>query len=206
MQLPKRSAETFYEMVVMLQHGHAIQRKYAFPVPIARYDTLSTFGMYNKPENGETRSDALASMHISLPRWSYGPMDPVNIHVRLVPNRDWLHRARKVTIQKLSYGINEEVIYNHEGDEPQRKVKNLVRRQESVGMKLPEAGYFSNLGLIFPSRDLASSGGLVPRGQPAFPNFAVQSFTTTAGLYKVEYYLTVKVGSGPSLSSYKSVH
>ena len=195
LQLAKRSAETYYEMVVLLQQGHSEQRKYAFPVPIARYDTLSTFGMYNKQENGEAKTDSLVTLGISLPRWSYGPLDPVSIFVKLLPNLDWMSRAKKVTIQKLTYGINEEVIYNHEGDEPQRKIKGLIRRHEIIGVKLPEAGYFTNLGLIFPSKDLRDSDGIIPRGKAAFPSFAVQSFTTTAGLYKVEYYLTVKVSS-----------
>jgi Arrestin (or S-antigen), C-terminal domain len=193
LQLPKRSAETYYEMVVLLQQGHAEQKKYAFPVPIARYDTLSTFGMYNKPENGEARSDSLVTLAISMPRWSYGPLDPVSVYVKLSPNLDWMNRARKVTIQKVTYGINEEIIYNHEGDEPQRKIKPIIRRQETVGIKLPEAGYFTNLGLVFPARDLRDSDGILPRGKPAFLNFAVQGFTTGAGLYKIEYYLVVKV-------------
>jgi Arrestin (or S-antigen), C-terminal domain len=197
LQLAKRSAETYYEMVVLLQQGHAEQRKYAFPVPIARYDTLSTFGMYNKPENGEARSDSVVTLGISLPRWSYGPLDPVNIYVKLSPNLDYMSRAKKVTVQKLTYGINEEVIYNHEGDEPQRKIKSLIRRHEIVGVKMPEAGYFTNLGLVFPSKDMRDAEGIMPRGKAAFASFSVQSFTTTAGLYKVEYYLTVKV----SLSS-----
>ena len=50
-QLQSRTAETYYEMVVMVQQGQQEQRKYTFPVPIARYDTLSTFGMYNRPES-----------------------------------------------------------------------------------------------------------------------------------------------------------
>jgi hypothetical protein len=192
LQLTKRSAETYYEMVVLLQQGHAEQRKHCFPVPIVRYDTLSTFGMYNKNENGEARSDSLLTLGVSLPRWSYGPSDPVSIYVKLSPNLDWMTRVRKVTIQKITYGINEEVIYNHEGDEPQRKIKTLIRRHENVGSKMPEAGYFTNLGLVFPSKDLRDGNGIIPRGKPAFSNFAMQSFTTTSGLYKVEYYLVVK--------------
>jgi Arrestin (or S-antigen), C-terminal domain len=197
MDLPFVIFIPYYEMVVMLQQGHAEQRKYAFPVPIARYDTLSTFGMYNKPERGEARSDSVVTLGISLPRWSYGPLDPVNIYVKLSPNLDYMSRAKKVTVQKLTYGINEEVIYNHEGDEPQRKIKSLIRRHEIVGVKMPEAGYFTNLGLVFPSKDVRDAEGIMPRGKAAFASFSVQSFTTTAGLYKVEYYLTVKV----SLSS-----
>ena len=193
LQLPKRTAETYYEMVVMIQQNHAEQKKYAFPVPISRYDTLSTFGMYNRPESAERVSDHLVTLGISLPRWSYGPLDPVAVYIKLAPNPDWMSKARKVTIQKITIGIDEEVIYNHEGDEPQRKSKTLARRTENVGVKMPEAGYFTNLGLVFPAAEMRDKDGVMPRGRAAFPMYTVTGFTTTAGLYKVEYYLTVKV-------------
>jgi hypothetical protein len=110
-----------------------------------------------------------------------------------------MNKARKVTIQKITIGIDEDIIYNHEGDEPQRKTKTLARRTENVGVKMPEAGYYTNLGLVFPARDLRDSDGIMPRGKAAFPSYAVSGFTTTAGLYKVEYYLTVKVGDAEYL-------
>lgn len=192
-QLPSRTAETYYEIVVTVQQGPSEQRKYTFPVPICRYDTLSTFGMYNRPETSEKVTDHLVTLGISLPRWSYGPLDPVSAYVRLSPNPDWLSKAKKVTINKLTIGIDEEIVYNHEGDESTRKVKTLVKRTETVGIKLPEHGYSTNLGLVFPTKDLRDSDGILPRGKMAFPSYAVTSFTTTASLYKIEYYLTVKV-------------
>jgi hypothetical protein len=121
LQLPRRTAETFYEMVVTLQQSHSENKKYAFPVPISRYDTLSTFGMYNRPESAEKVTDHLVTLGISLPRWSYGPLDHVSVYIKLSPNPDWMNKARKVTIQKITIGIDEDIIYNHEGDEPQRK-------------------------------------------------------------------------------------
>ena len=193
LQLPSRTAETFYELVVMVQQGPQEQRKYTFPVPMSRYDTLSTFGMYNRPESAERVSDHLVTLGISLPRWSYGPLDPISVYIKLSPNPDWLKKARRVTIQRITLQIDEEIVYNHEGDEPQRKVKTLAKRSESVNLKLPEAGYLPNLGLVFPSRDIRDANGILPRGQPAFPAYAVGAFTTTATLYKIEYYLTVKV-------------
>ncbi|KAL1959140.1 hypothetical protein VTO42DRAFT_2927 [Malbranchea cinnamomea] len=192
LQLPSRTAETYYELVVMVQQGPQEQRKYAFPVPISRYDTLSTFGMYNRPESAEQVSDHLVTLGISLPRWSYGPLDPISVYIKLSPNPDWLKKARRVTIQRITLQIDEEIVYNHEGDEPQRKVKTLAKRSESVGLKLPDAGYLTNLGLVFPARDLRDSDGILPRSKAAFPSYAVTAFTTTATLYKIEYYLTVK--------------
>ncbi|KAJ5760342.1 hypothetical protein N7520_007498 [Penicillium odoratum] len=192
LQLPSRTAETFYEMLVTVQQGHSEQRKYTFPVPIQRYDTLSTFGMYNRPEAAERVSDHLVTLAISLPRWSYGPLDPVSVYVKLSPNQDWMGKARKVTINKITIGIDEEIIYNHEGDEPQRKVKTLAKKTEHVGVRLPQAGYLMNMGLVFPAKDMRDSEGILPRNRTAFPMYGVNGFTTTGHLYKIEYYLTVR--------------
>ncbi|KZF19411.1 hypothetical protein L228DRAFT_263742 [Xylona heveae TC161] len=192
LQLPSRTAETYYVLVVTVQQGHQEQRKYMFPVPMSRYDTLSTFGMYNRPESAERVSDHLVTLGISLPRWSYGPLDPVSVYIKLSPNPDWLNKAKRVTIQKITIAIEEEITYNHEGDEPQKKVKTLTKQSQPVGIKMPAEGYFTNLGLIFPAKDLRDSDGIIPRGRPAFPMYAVTGFTTTGSLYKIEYFLTVK--------------
>ena len=191
--LASRTAETYYEMVVLVQQGHTEQKKYAFPVPIARYDTLSTFGMFNRPESAEQISDHLVTMGISLPRWSYGPLDPISVYIKLSPNPDWLNKARKVTIQKIQIGIEEEVTYNHEGDEPSKKIRQIAKQTQNVGVKMPETGYFTNLGLVFPSKDHRDNEGVLPRGKPAFTSYGVAGFTTLASLYRVDYFLTVKV-------------
>ncbi|KLJ09059.1 hypothetical protein EMPG_15520 [Blastomyces silverae] len=192
LQLPSRTAETYYELVVMVQQGPSEQRKYAFPVPISRYDTLSAFGIYKQPRALEKVSDHLVTLGISVPRTSFGPLDPISVVIKLSPNPDWMNKARRVTIHKITISIDEEIIYNHEGDEPQRKTKSITKRIESVNMKLPEAGYITNLGLIFPSRDLRDAEGILPRGKPAFPMYAVNGFSTIATLYKIDYYITVK--------------
>ncbi|KAK3071190.1 hypothetical protein LTR53_009070 [Teratosphaeriaceae sp. CCFEE 6253] len=57
---------------------------------------------------------------------------------------------------------------------------------------MPEAGYFTNLGLVFPARELRDSEGVLPRGRKEYPMYSVSGFTTTGTLYKIEYYLTVK--------------
>lgn len=197
LQLPSRIAETLYELVVTVQQGHSDQKKYAFPVPVTRYDTLSTFGMYLKPASAERSADHIVTLGIVLPRWSYGPLDPVDVYIRLTPNPDWASKAKKVTITKITIGIDEEIIYNHEGDEPSRKVKTIAKQSQSVGVKLPQAGYATNLGLIFPAKDLRDPEGINPRGKKGFPAYAVVGFTTTGTLYKIEYYLTVKVCHQP---------
>lgn len=193
LQLHSRTAETYYELVVTVQQSHQEQKKYNFPVPISRYDTLSTFGMYNRPESAERVSDHLVTLGISLPRWSYGPLDPVSVYIKLSPNPDWLSKAKRVTIQKITIAIEEEITYNPEGDEPTKKINRLAKQAQAVGIKLPEAGYLTNLGLVFPAKDLRDAEGVIPRGKPAFPMYPVAGFTTTGSLYKIEFFLTIKV-------------
>ncbi|KAI0130942.1 arrestin domain-containing protein [Daldinia grandis] len=192
LQLPSRTAETYYELVVTVQQGQSIQNKYAFPIPLQRYDTLSTFGMYNRPEHKVGTSDNIVTLGISLPRWSYGPMDPITVYIKLAPNPDWLAKARKVTIQKITLAIEEEITYNPEGDEPTKKVNRLQKHTHTIGARLPEEGYVTNMGIIFPHKDLRDANGIIRRGQPAFPNYEVTSFTTTSTLYKIEFFLTIK--------------
>lgn len=200
LQLASRTAETFYELVVTVQQGASQQNKYAFPIPLQRYDTLSTFGMYNRPETKIATADNIVTLGISLPRWSYGPMDPITVYIKIAPNLDWMSKARKVTIQKITLTIEEEITYNPEGDEPTKEINRLHKHVQQVGTKLPEAGYVTNMGVIFPHRDLRDSQGIVRRGQPAFPNYEVSSFTTTSTLYKIEFFLNIKVRFRPDMN------
>ena len=193
LQLSSRVAETYYELVVSVQQGHADLKKHAFPVPLCRYDTLSTFGMYNRPESQERVSDHVVTLGTSLSRWSFGPNDPVEIFVRLTPNPDWMTKARKVSISRIVATIEEQITYNHEGDEPTTKINKLVSKKEVVGMKLPEKGFMSTINLRFPAKELRDNDGFLPRVKSAFPLHAISGFTTTASLYKIEYFVCVKV-------------
>nr|OQO16925.1 hypothetical protein B0A51_11209 [Rachicladosporium sp. CCFEE 5018] len=148
--------------------------------------------MYNRPESAERVTDHLVTLGISLPRWSYGPLDPVSVYIKLSPNPDWMSKAKRVTISSISVGIEEEIIYNHEGDEPTRKINTLAKQRQTVGVRMPEAGYFTNLGLVFPARELRDNEGVLLRGKREYPMYAVSGFTTTGTLYKIEYYLFVK--------------
>lgn len=191
LQLPSRTAETFYELVVTIQQGQAV-RRFAFPVPLQRYDTLSTFGMYNRPETKIATADSIVTLGVTLPRWSYGPMDPITVYIKVAPNLDWMNKARKVTVQKITLAIEEEITYNPEGDEPTKKINKLQKHVQVVGTKLPEAGYVTNMGIIFPHKDLRDANGIMRRPQPGFPNYEVTSFTTSSTLYKIEFFLHIK--------------
>jgi hypothetical protein len=196
LQLPSRIAETYYELVVSVQQGHTDLKKHSFPVPLSRYDTLSSFGMYNRSQSQERLSDHLVTLSMCLPRWSFGPNDPVDVSVRLTPNPDWISKARKVSISKIVAVIEEQITYNPEGDEPTTKINKLITKKEVVGQKLPPDGYASDISMRFPGKELRDSDGLLPPSKPALPMHPITGFTTTATLYKVDYFLTVKVRTG----------
>lgn len=200
-----RTAETYYELVVTVQQGATHQHKYTFPVPIQRYDTLSTFGMYNKPEYKTAVSDNIVTLGMSLPRWSYGPSDPITVYVRLAPNREWMSKAKKVTVDKITVSIEEEITFNPEGDEPTKKVNRLEKRVHTVKAKLTEAGLTTNMGLVFPSRSIKDSEGIIRREKAGFPLYEVASFTTSSSLYRIEFFLCIKVCFSPGCGSRGSV-
>lgn len=193
LSLPSRIAETYYELEVCVRQGHTELTKHAFPVPLSRYDTLSSFGMYNRPETQERVSDHLVTLSLCLERWSFGPNDPIEVSVRLTPNPDWMSKARKVSIAKIVVVIEEQITYNPQGDEPSTKVNKLITKKEVVSQKLPEVGYETSIKMRFPAKELRDSDGFLPPGKAAFPLYEVSGFTTTATLYKIDYFLSVKV-------------
>ena len=121
--------------------------------------------------------------------------------VRLNPNPDWMQKARKVTIQKIVATIEEQITYNPEGDEPSTKTNKIIQKKEVVGLKLPESGWAKQINLIFPAKELRDSDGFLPRPKQGFHLTAVNGFTTTANLYKIEYFVSIKVPSPPPVSS-----
>ncbi|EJP66655.1 hypothetical protein ACQRIT_005721 [Beauveria bassiana] len=193
LQLPNRTAETYYEITVTVQQGYSHQYKYTLPMPLQRYDTLSTFGMYNMPESKLVSSSDLVHMGMTLPKGSYGPGDPITVYIKLSPNLDWAAKAKKVTIDKITLTVEEEITFNPEGDEPTRKIKAVAKQTQTVKTRMPEAGYATNIGLCFPCNNLRDADGFIKRGKPAFPLYEVSTFTTQSSLYKIEFFLHIKV-------------
>lgn len=193
LQLANRTAETMYELVVSVKQGHTEVKKHAFPLPLQRFDTLSTFRMFHLPLIQERVSDHIVTLRTSLPKWSFGPDDPIDVEIKLIPNPDWPSKTKRVGIQKLTTSIIEQITYNHEGDEPVTKPKTILVKKEAISQPLLPEGFTRNVRMYMPSKDLLDSDGCLPPPKPHFSHTAVAGFTTTAGLYKIEYYLTVKV-------------
>jgi len=212
-QLDRRIVETFYELVVTVQHGRNQQQKHYFPIPLRRYDNLSTFGMFNKPKTVEQTVDHIVYLYVTLPKQSYGPTDPFSVSIRLGPNPDLSSKSRRVSVQKLTVTIEEEITYNYDLEDEQqhqKKVKPLVKKQLPIGVKLPDDGWATTMILAYPTKSSISpdsstfTDGVLPRGKNAFPTSPYgtgMGFTTIATLYRIDYYLVVKA----QLSSAKDI-
>ncbi|KAI8686902.1 hypothetical protein NCS56_00262200 [Fusarium sp. Ph1] len=121
------------------------------------------------PESKLVTNDNIVHLGINLPRWSYGPSDPITVYIKLSPNTDWLHKAKRVTIDKITLTIEEERLHTtRRATNPQRK---------------PQLSF----------KGFADPDGVIKRGKPQFPLYEVTSFTTTSTLYKIEFYLSIKV-------------
>ncbi|KAI5308400.1 hypothetical protein KEM55_005829 [Ascosphaera atra] len=197
LHLPSRSAETRYELVVTV-HGPAGVKPYSFPVPITRYDTLSTFQMYNVQKYRENVTDKQAVLGVKLSRWAFGPGDKIDIEVRLLPNQHWLHKARGLKLQKLTVSIDEVLRYAR-GEKP--KTTSIFKVPHPYGVRVPPEGYLTSFVIDFPTRDQTDSDGVLPVMKPGFPMHALTGFTTESEHYSVRYYLNVKA----HLSAAKSI-
>lgn len=203
-QLPHRVVETKYELVVTVQQGPQEQFKVLFPVPISRFDTISTFGMYNKPEHISGKVDHWLEMLTTLPRWSYGPGDEIMVYINIRPCIEHLGRMRRVVVQKISTSIEETITFNPEGDEPSTRVKVFGKKTTLIGHKMTDVGYMTNVGCHYPTNmdDMAEKKGILKPRNPEFPMHEVNSFTATGTLYKIEFYLNVKA----HLENAKDIH
>ena len=191
-----RTAETFYELVCTVEQGPGSEKRYPLQVPLTRHDTLSSFGMYDRQQVKEAQSDHTVRLDMSLPRWAYGPLDPIQVAIKLSPNPDWASRARKVAVKTLTLAVEEVVTYNHEGDEPQQKRRTVAKQSQVVNAKLPDQGYLANMGLVFPSKDLRNDEGIIPAAKMPMPMYEVAGFSTVSKLYKIEYFLDGEGGAG----------
>lgn len=193
--LPSRVVETKYELVVTVQQGPQYQFKTLFPVPISRFDTISTFGMYNRPSHITGRTENWLEMIATIQKWSYGPGDKITVYVNIRPVAEYLSRMRKVVVQKIVTNIEEVITFNPESDESTTRVKALCKKTTTYGQKIPEAGLLTNVGCEYPSNlsIRTDKNGIWKPREAALPMHEVDSFTATGTLYKIEFYLSLKV-------------
>lgn len=192
--LGKGSVETTYQLFVSLVYGKQQQNHHiSYPIRIKRYDTLSTFGAYKVPiVDSISSADHLVGCDYSIPISSYGPGDNVTAFIKIFPNPDWLARSRKVKLQRITMQVVEETVFNHEGDEPVERRRRLCKAVNQLDIKLPEKGYQCEMSIDFPALDLRDKDGLVYKERQDVPLSSRNGFTTSAALYRLNYYLLLK--------------
>lgn len=192
--LNKRSVETSYQLFVSVQLGKQLQPIHeGFPVRIKRYDKLSTFGQFHIPVRGNIISpDHLVEFEYSIPQSSFGPRDSITSFVKISPNLDWSAKSRKVKLQRLSLQVVEAITYNNEGDEPVEKRRKLCKATNQLDLKLSDNGYRCEITMDFPFAEMRDKDGVVPQLRTDIPYVAYNGFTTSAPLYRIDYFLVFK--------------
>lgn len=189
----KSVVETSYQLFVSIIYGKQQEYHAGFPIRIKRYDTLSMFGAYKIPiVNSVSSSDHVVGFDYSIPISSYGPGDSMVAFLKIFPNLDWISKAKKVKLQRLSMQVIEIIIFNHEGDEPVEKRKKLSSVAKQVDVRLPEEGYQCEMTMDFPTLDSRDKYGLVPKVRQDIPSITSSGFTTASALYSVSYLLRFK--------------
>ncbi len=107
---------------------------------------------------------------------------------------DMIAEMEALKTSKPSWGDTHPIAYLDAVDDCLRIAS---KHTQTVQTKLPEAGYVTNLGLVFPARDLRDPDGIVRRGKPGFSMYECTSFTTLSTLYKIDFFLTIKVSGTP---------
>lgn len=141
-QLPSRTAETYYEIVVTVQQGHIEQRKHLFPVPISRYDTLSTFGMYNRQDTLDSLTDHLVKLNITLPRWSYGPLGKLFFpnFTRRVCQRYTILYWPNYTVAEREFMLYRLCLANNNASYSEGSPSSVIGRNKTSGNSMRSSG------------------------------------------------------------------
>lgn len=190
----KSMVETTYQLYVSIVYGKQQSIHNApFPVRIKRYDTLSTFGAFRVPIVKSQRStDHYVTLDYSIPGSSFGPTDSINAFIRVSPNPDWLSKSKKVKLQRVTMQVVEVITFNQDSEESIEKQRQVCKTSQQFDSKLGELGCTCDLSLEFPAVDLSDKEGIVGKERLEIPLVSRNGGTTTASLYKIEYYLVVK--------------
>ncbi|KAI5301637.1 hypothetical protein KEM56_001514 [Ascosphaera pollenicola] len=192
-----KTADTNYCIRVSVQYGAQKKISYHCPVPIIRYDTLTTLPKFHKtlPEPKLDRRHDI-ELETRLRKEAFGPGDFIQIQVQLTRGR---HSKKKVVLQKIEFFLEELITYHHpelRGSRPKPTRTDLDG--SSMRAELPLDGILLHKELQMPERPLTDDRGFklgstdkIPTQQ--IPAHARTGFTTTATLYDITYFLVVRV-------------
>lgn len=188
-----RTASTTYYICVSVQYGQGTNRCYECPVPIIRYDTLTTLPMYsNKIPEPKIDVKQDISLQTRLWREAFGPGDPINIYVQLTVGDN---HKKNAMLQKMEFYLEELITYHCDGLKNVRKPKprRINLGEAGIPALLPKGPCLLKKELQMPERPEVDANGIRIVGSPKTPAHAHMGFTTTAKLYNITYFLVVKV-------------
>ncbi|KAG5361902.1 Arrestin family protein 1 [Yarrowia sp. C11] len=190
--LGKNSVETTYKIFVTVTYGSNQIMHTSHPIRIKRYDTLSTFGSFKVPVVKNVQSaDHLVDVDYTYPVSSFGPLDPVQVYIKVAANPDIGSKSKRVKLVKVSIQIVEVITYNPEGDEPIEKRRKVVKTTKQVDQKLSRDFKFE-LSMDYPQYEPKDKDSIVAKERQDVPTIAMSGFTAKSSLYRVEYLLVIK--------------
>ncbi|EPY52873.1 arrestin family protein [Schizosaccharomyces cryophilus OY26] len=172
------SCSTTYEMRAILTLSGLEDVCTCVPIVIHRYDTLSSWGMYNSPIYiKEASIDNRVIVEASIPKQCIGPMDLLTVFISIKPSN-----GSKIRVQQLSLSLVECVTVRHPSStsSPIVRTKKILKAEQDLDdVRLGKDGLSQTLSKVFPDPDLDDS--------------SIQGFTTSSDLYNVTYMLLLKV-------------
>ncbi|EPX72550.1 arrestin family protein [Schizosaccharomyces octosporus yFS286] len=172
------SCSTKYQLRAVLSLADSEDIFECVPIVIHRYDTLSSWGMYNSPIYlKEASIDGRVVVEASIPKQCIGPMDLLTVFISIRASN-----GSKIRVQQLSLSLVECVSFRHPSSSHSpivRSKKILKVEQDLDDVRLGKDGLSQTLSKVFPDPDLDDS--------------SIQGFTTSSDLYKVTYMVLIKV-------------
>ncbi|WBW73648.1 arrestin-related substrate adaptor for RhoGEF, Art1 [Schizosaccharomyces osmophilus] len=172
------SCSTKYQLRAVLTLSGLEDISECVPIAIHRYDTLSSWGMYNSPIYlKETSIDGRVIVEASIPKQCIGPMDLLTVFISIRASN-----GSKIRVQQLSLSLVECVSIRHPSSNSSpivRSKKVLKVEQDLDDVRLEKDGLSQTLSKVFPDPDL--------------DDYSMQGFSTSSDLYKVTYMVLIKV-------------
>lgn len=195
MSLPHlASCKTYYELHICAFHPSGRFATATKAVTIDRYDTLSSWGMFNVPRTFTMKGqDHIVEMTISLPHTACGPCDMVPLFLQLLPNIDWPAKSSKVRVKTISI-ITEQII----AFKSTTKGKDEILKQETVthdvidmaNIKIPSKGLTREILIDYPGIRNRNDVGTLSVDKREYA--LTTGFTTYSNMYSITFQIVVK--------------
>ncbi|KAI5290056.1 hypothetical protein KEM52_000587 [Ascosphaera acerosa] len=190
--LKSPEVRTFYHIVVRIQFGPQLSHTFRFPLPIVRYDSMTTLPRLNMPITAKAGGQrSINWLETTVKKRAYARGEAMMVAIMIGTNRAF-------TLEKWSYAVIEQYIrYDKNGHPKSAKPTVLLEKKEPDNRVME--GFLQTVEIRLPGRTRGgeSSSGyplIAAEDEPGYevPEHARVGFTTCSRSYELKYYLEVK--------------